>query len=350
MVGVRCFLFFLLISISCVNKKEIEEEDPQRLRNEIPATAVQTVMAQREPFEYLIRASGKVQSLIDVQIQCKTTGIIKHVFVTNGSMVRKGALLAELENEKQTLQLEKARVQLDEKKVAYSDQILSYTKSDDSLKFQKAKENIRITGGLASAEIAYREAMLEYENTFIRATVTGIVSNLEGGAGSALAAGQVFCQVYDPDKLVVISDVLEADALKLYTGASAEITTLSETTGKVKAILKEINLRVDENTNLVKVILQLTSSKNLFPGMSVQATLKVPYDKNIIVPKEAVVIRSGRQVVFTAENGLAKWNYVTVGRENGKEIEILEGLKENQSVIITNNLQLAHDAPLNIIK
>jgi len=41
---------------------------------------------------------------------------------------------------------------------------------------------------------------------------------------------------------------------------------------------------------------------------------------------------------------LAKWNYVTVGREKGKEFEILEGLTEGQQVIVTNNLQLAHDA------
>jgi hypothetical protein len=83
--------------------------------------------------------------------------------------------------------------------------------------------------------------------------------------------------------------------------------------------------------------------------MSVQITFIIPYNKNIIVPKEAVVIRSGKHVVFTAERGLAKWNYVTVGRENGKEIEIIEGLKENQAVIITNNLQLAHDAPVKVL-
>lgn len=342
----RFVILTLLFSSACASKSEIKEEDPQRLRSEIPATEVITVLAKRSPFEYLIQASGKIQSVTDVQILCRAAGILKHISVSNGTFVQKGTTLAEMENEKQKMQLDKAGIQLAEKQLAYEDQMLSYAGMVDSVRFGKAKNNNRITSGLATAEINYREAKLEFENTFIKATATGRVSNLEAKSGSALSTGQVFCYVHDPDHMIVVCTVLEADALRLTAGTRARITTLSEAVGVVEGSVKEINPRVDEKTNLVKVILTLSKNKNLLPGMSVNVILIVPYEKNIIVPKEAVVIRSGKQVVFTAEGGLAKWNYVTVGRENGKEIEITEGLKENQSVIITNNLQLAHDAPV----
>ena len=68
-----------------------------------------------------------------------------------------------------------------------------------------------------------------------------------------------------------------------------------------------------------------------------------------MVAKEAIVMKSGKPVVFTEENGLAKWNYVSTGRENGKEIEILSGIKAGQNVIVSNNLQLAHDAPIIVL-
>lgn len=84
--------------------------------------------------------------------------------------------------------------------------------------------------------------------------------------------------------------------------------------------------------------------KMLFPGMNCTATIKLPFEKTLVVPKESVVMRSGKAVVFTLEDGKAKWNYVTTGRDNGKEVEIKEGLQPNQKVITTNNLQLAHDA------
>lgn len=80
--------------------------------------------------------------------------------------------------------------------------------------------------------------------------------------------------------------------------------------------------------------------------MNASATILVPNEKSVIVPKSAVVIRNGKAVIFTYEAGLAKWNYVVVGRDNGKEVEILDGLVEGMKVIINNNLQLAHDSPV----
>jgi len=114
--------------------------------------------------------------------------------------------------------------------------------------------------------------------------------------------------------------------------------------------VKEINPRVDSKTNLVNVIVQLNATKAMMPGMSVQITLKVRGKETILVPKEAVVIRSGKEVVFTLEDNLAKWNYVKIGSANGKDVAVLEGLKQNQQVIISNNLQLAHDAPVKKIE
>jgi membrane fusion protein, multidrug efflux system len=341
----KYWLIFLLISVACTNTK-IKEEDPQTLKGEIPPTEVTTVLAKSSRFEYLVHASGNVQSLVDVQIQSKMAGLIATVKVNNGIFVAKGAVLAELNNDKQKLAFDRAYVQLQEKQVTYNDLIIGYPNNADTVKFKKAIENIRFTSGLAGVEIGYREAKIEFENTFIKATVSGIVSDLDVKQGSTVAAGQVLCRLHDADNLVVISHVLEADALKLHIGSSAEIKTLSETAEIIKGTVSEINPRVDEKSNLVKVVVKLQRNKDLLPGMSVQITFIIPYNKNIIVPKEAVVIRSGKHVVFTAENGLAKWNYVTVGRENGKEIEIIEGLKENKAVIITNNLQLAHDAPV----
>lgn len=341
-------LLILLIGWSCTSKT-IKEEDPQTLRGEIPATEVTTVLAKSSRFEYLINASGKLQSSVDVQIQSKITGLLAAIKTNNGNFVTKGFLLAELDNEKQKLAMDRAHIQLQEKQVAFKDQIMGYPNNADTIKFKKAIENIRVTSGLAMAEIGYREAKMEFENTFIKATVSGIVSDLDVKQGGTVTVGQVLCRVHDPNSLVVVSHVLEADALKLTASSGAEIITLSETGDILKGTVSEVNPRVDEKSNLVKVVTKLQKNKDLLPGMSVQITFIIPYNKNIIVPKEAVVIRSGKHVVFTLENGLAKWNYVTVGRENGKEIEIIEGLKENQAVIITNNLQLAHDAPVKVL-
>lgn len=80
--------------------------------------------------------------------------------------------------------------------------------------------------------------------------------------------------------------------------------------------------------------------------MNCSVTINLPSGNTLIVPREALVMRSDRPVVFTLVNDKAKWNYVTVGRTNGKDVEITGGLKAGEQVITSNNLQLAHDAPV----
>lgn len=69
-----------------------------------------------------------------------------------------------------------------------------------------------------------------------------------------------------------------------------------------------------------------------------------------MVPKTAVVLRSGRQVVFTLREGKAQWNYVQTGLENMTEYTVTgDGLEEGAQVIVTGNVNLAHETPVRVV-
>ena len=70
----------------------------------------------------------------------------------------------------------------------------------------------------------------------------------------------------------------------------------------------------------------------------------------IVVPKEALVLRSNKKVVFTLENGVAKWNYVTELHENSTHYAIKKGenLKRTDTIIVSGNMNLSHDAKVNV--
>ncbi|MFZ2906547.1 MAG: efflux RND transporter periplasmic adaptor subunit [Cyclobacteriaceae bacterium] len=339
------FLFY-----ECGSPSNAEEQSAGSIKNSIPATEVSVSTASVKPFEYLISTSGIIASASEVRAEFKRAGIIEKVFVSNGKAAKQGQLLAILSKEQQELSFSKARLQLQEKKLAYTDMMLSYERMKDSVRYANISSNIRISSGLAAAEIAYSEAKLEYENSFVKAQIGGMVSGMEANPGSPVSPGELFCYVHDPVHLVVEAEVLEADALLVSKGVKAEIRPLASAGEFYQAQVENVDPRVDSKTGLVKIVVKLSGKPNVFPGMHVQTTLRLPYEKNIIIPQEAVVIRSGKAVVFTVQEGLAKWNYVKVGRENGVEVEILEGLKKGDNVIITNNLQLAHDAPVSIVK
>ncbi len=342
----KAFLYIVLavgfLLTTCSPREKVNEPDPQSLRKEIPPTEVETVLARRRPFEDLIQAPARIESRRDVQVKFGRAGTVKEVRIQNGQRVKKDQLLAVLDYDRQQLQLQKAKIAHEEKQLIFRDQMLSY-EGFDTARQKRAENTIRITSGLAAAEAALREAELEYRHTFVTAPMAGVVSDVQVKAGNPVTEGQLFCRLHNPDELIAVAEVIETDVLFVKTGNDVVIKVNGqEETGHVV----EINPRVDEKTGLVKVSILLAGKTPLLPGMRAQAIIKVPGNRHIVVPKQAVVMRSGRAVVFTAEEGLAKWNYVTTGRENGQEVEILEGLEEGKAVIITNNLQLAHDTPV----
>ena len=336
----------LIVMCSCSGHESTEQTTSYKQMQTVPATVVTTVPARVRPFEYLISASGKIASASEVNMQFKRKGIVENILVTNGQYVSKGQLLAVLMNETQEFSLSKADLALREKRLAFTDQMLLFNVRQDCLKYEKISANIKISSGLAAAEIAYEEAKFEFNNSFLRAQISGVVSEIGRHSGNPVSLNDPLCFIHDPENLLVESEVLETDALLLVKGVVAEVRPISKVSDVYPAVVQSINPRVNAGSGFVKVTLKLLAKSIAFPEMHVQVTFRLPYDRNLIIPKEAVVIRSGKHVVFTVSGNKAKWNNVTVGRENGIEIEILNGLKVNDEVITSNNLQLSHDADI----
>ena len=138
--------------------------------------------------------------------------------------------------------------------------------------------------------------------------------------------------------------VLESELPLLNRGDIVEVSTFAG--GDVyKGKISEINPTVDDK-GLVKIRASLSSHSGLVDGMNARVRVTKNLGKRLVVPKSAVVQRSGRDVVFTLENGKAIWNYVTVGIENLDSREITEGLSAGQTVITEGNENLAHQAPV----
>lgn len=71
----------------------------------------------------------------------------------------------------------------------------------------------------------------------------------------------------------------------------------------------------------------------------------------MVIPKSALVLRSGKQVVFTLKNDMAIWNYVQTQLENSDSYTLVgEEIKEGDLVIATGNVNLAHEAPVTVVE
>ena len=84
--------------------------------------------------------------------------------------------------------------------------------------------------------------------------------------------------------------------------------------------------------------------------MNVMVTITCQSAEAVLIPKDALVLRSSRPLVFTydAESERAQWHYVTLLHENDEMIAVSEGVEPGASVIVSGNLTLEHDSRVTI--
>ena len=117
-----------------------------------------------------------------------------------------------------------------------------------------------------------------------------------------------------------------------------------------RAASPKINPLVDDK-GMVKVKASVNGRGRLFSGMNVRVNVHRSLDSQLVIPKSAVVLRSGKQVVFTLKDGKAQWNYVQTGLENAESYSMADdALKEGDTVIVTGNVNLAHEAPVKVVE
>jgi RND family efflux transporter MFP subunit len=349
-----CFCALALLFFSCSKAEESSQEiAAESFRNEVAATEVRVANAERKSFDYLINATGKLEAQSEAKMIIEQDGYLDDVLVLDGQLVSKGQVLARLNPMEAEFRLEKAKIALIKAKAEYEVLKIDFygvLQSKDPAIVRAVEEKIKVNSGWSLAEVELKEAELNLQRCEVRAPISGKVANIKFKEGSLVAKNQEFSQILGTDLLILRVKVLESDIPLISLNQKAEVFPISASQTALIGRVTAINPMVDES-GLVQVSISLTANKNLLPGMNARAIIRSPQSNSLVVPKDALVFRSGRAVVFTVENGKeSKWNYVEVGKNNGQEVEILDGIPENSTVITTNNLQLAHQAPVQIVK
>ena len=303
-------------------------------------TATATIGTLFQP----VQARGKIRSGFEELVHAPVGGLVESCSAGNGMKVKKGELLASLETGSLELRRERLLAHKFHAEKEYESLYLGYATLLQEKTGQEAEEvrqKLRIASGLTALEIDLREIAHEIGLASIKAPVNGILAEVGIAAGMTLRPGQELFRIYDPAHLLLEARVPETDLQLLQVGQHAEVMPVSNPERPYPAILEAIDPQVDAGA-MVTVHLRLKDVRGLFPGMNALARIQVPQKKGILVPRQALVSRNNRPVVFTVEEGRARWNYVRTGPENGDWVEILEGVSAGAEVIVSHNVFLAH--------
>jgi RND family efflux transporter MFP subunit len=208
--------------------------------------------------------------------------------------------------------------------------------------------------GVATSRAALERARLDVERTEIRAPFTGVIAELRLSPGQQLQVNQAICRLVDNADVEAEVGVLESDLAGIELGRPAllAIPALADT---LPVTVDVISPEVDRESRTCRVLMRLADRRGrVRPGMFVRAAIAGRIlDDRLVVPREALLTREGRPLVFKIEDDQAKWLYVALGERNERLVEITRveqggTLEAGDPVIVSNHLTLAHNAKVKV--
>lgn len=316
------------------------------------ANEVTVMTLKKTTFNHELVSNGKVTASQYADLSFRLTSEpVAHIYVKNGDHVRKGQKIAELDLFTLKNSLEKAEIALRQSELEMKDVLIGQGYAPDRM--QEIPKDIvqlaEVKSGYAQSRAAYELAKFELEQAVITAPFDGVVANLETRGFNRPDGTKPFCRVIGSGGMEVVFKVLESELPLVRRGDRVEVAPFAGTAGACSGTVSEINPLVDEN-GLVSVRARVNGGVKLFDGMNVRVSVKRSISDQFVVPKTAVVLRTGKQVIFTLKDGKAMWNYVTTGLENMTEYTVTgDGMEEGAQIIVTGNVNLAHEAPVKVI-
>ncbi len=350
-----------------------------------PTTAPDYITATAEitDLEQTVLADGKIEAQKQVSVGAQASGQIKALHVVLGDKVKKGQLIAEIDDltQQDTLRnseaaLKNVQSQREAKQAEWRNDTLSWQRQQmlmkrgvgaqadyDSAKatLDAAKASIdALDAQIVQAQIAVNTAKLNLGYTKILAPTEGTVVAIPVEAGQTVNATQstpTIAKVANLDVMTIKAQISEADIVKVKTGMPVWFSILGDPNKRYQATLSAIepapdSINDETTTGTLSSSSSTTSSSSaiyyngLFDvqnpdgvlriSMTAQVYILLSSVKNaVVVPATALSSRDGKWYIQVIDdNKKAEYRAVTIGLNDNVRVQIISGLNAGEQVVI----------------
>lgn len=267
-----------------------------------------------------------------------------------GDKVEKGQVIIKLEDEEYVngLTMESKKLNLDISEQEYEKQKSLYEKGGVTLRELRNSEVSKI-----NAKYDYERAEIQLAKMEIVAPFSGVIVELPYYTeGVRIASGQSMVSLMRYDKMYVDINLPEKNISEIKVGQEVMITNYTLTEDTITGRVSELSPAISDETRTFsgKLLLENPELK-LRPGMFIKADIiTAQKDSAVVIPKDVIMSGSrGKYVFVVGRNSAADDRRITTGISNQDEIEILEGLKANDRLIIKGFETLRDNSKVKVI-
>ena len=354
--------FICLHLTGCSDQKNFQEEVNRR------KVSVKVYEVNRGQLTSYLYVTGTTLPLEEAKIGSKVEGIIQEILVDEGDLIKKGQVLIRLEPKDFLLdidrtkaalktaraELERARHDLEQKSEDWRRLSALYEKRAiskhryDSMKaaFSIAKAKVKsCLSRIKERKAELKLAEKRYQDSVVKAPFDGVVTKKllhEGEISSLWAYNWETLEVMNLNKIKVECEVSEKWKSQLREGIESIIKIDAYPGEEFRGEITTINPMVDplQRTFRVKILIP-NPLYRLTAGMFARIKIVLDVKEDIlIIPEKEILERPDGHFVFVVQDGVATRRKISPGIKEGKWVEVTEGLKEGEMIVVEGSHRL----------
>lgn len=329
---------------------------PQSESTEL-AVPVSIENVKKSSISQYINTTGTAKAIYEAALTSEVTG--KYNLLANpatgklfklGDKVKEGQVIIRFEDEEyiNSLAIDAKKLNLDISKDEYEKQKSLYEKGGVTLR------------ELRNSEVSTTNAQYDFESAEIRLAKMNIVAPFSGvivelpyyTKGTRVTSGQPMVTLMSYDKMYVDFNLPEKNISEVKLGQEALITNYTIVEDTLMGTVSELSPMISSETRTFSGKLLINNPDlKLRPGMFVKSDIiTAKKDSVIVIPKNIILTGNRGKYVFVVErNSAADDRQIVTGIENKDYVEVLEGLKENDRLIIKGFETLRDNSKVKII-
>ncbi|WP_281231083.1 efflux RND transporter periplasmic adaptor subunit [Flavobacterium gelatinilyticum] len=334
-----------------LNKNKAENEGKTAIVAEKnAAVSVKVATVKTEDVNLGFAANGNFVPIQELTYSAEKSGKVISVLVKEGDYVRVGQTLL-------TMRGDVINVNAQQAQAAYQNAKSDYTRYENAFQTggvtRQQLDQAKLA--LTNAESNLKQANINVGDTKVKAPINGYINKKYIEPGSILAGmpATALFDIVNVSKLKLTVTVNESQVASLKLGNTVNITASVYPDKTFSGKITFIAAKADASLNFpVEIEITNNANNDLKAGMYGTANFGSNSQKqNLkVVPRNAFVGSVSSNEIFVVENNTAKLKKVVAGRILGDKVEIINGLNDGETVIVTGQINLQDGNTVEIIK